>query len=78
MRKVYGPQTGIEWEMMDFSDLKKVKKAMKKNTKLVWIESPTNPTLKCTDIAGVSKICKENGAMLVFDNTFMSPVLQVS
>jgi len=76
VRKVYGPQTGIEWEMMDFSDLKKVKKAMKKNTKLVWIESPTNPTLKCTDIAGVSKICKENGAMLVFDNTFMSPVLQ--
>jgi len=76
VRKVYGPQTGIEWEMMDFSDLKKVRAAMKKNTKLVWIESPTNPTLKCTDIAGVSKICKDFGAMLVFDNTFMSPVLQ--
>ena len=62
--------------MIDFSDLKKVRKAFKKNTKMVWIESTTNPTLKCTDVAGVSKICKDKGAMLVVDNTFMSPVLQ--
>jgi cystathionine beta-lyase/cystathionine gamma-synthase len=42
---------------------------------MVWIESPTNPTLKVTDIAAVAKICKEKGALLVVDNTFMSPVL---
>lgn len=42
----------------------------------MWIESPTNPTLKCTDIAGVAKICKKHKIMLVIDNTFMSPVLQ--
>lgn len=64
--------------MVDMSDLEKVKEKFKKNTKIVWIESPTNPTLKCADIQGISKICKEKGALLVVDNTFMSPVLQVS
>lgn len=64
--------------MIDMTDLKKVKNAIKPNTKIVWIETPTNPTLKCTDIAGVAKICKEMGVMLAIDNTFMSPVLQVS
>jgi cystathionine beta-lyase/cystathionine gamma-synthase len=61
--------------MIDFSNLEDAKKAFKENTKMVWIESPTNPTLKCTDIAGVAKMCKEKGALLVIDNTFMSPVL---
>lgn len=64
--------------MIDFSDLKKVKEAIKENTKIVWIESPTNPTLKCTDIAAVAKLCHEKNALLVIDNTFMSPALQVS
>jgi cystathionine beta-lyase/cystathionine gamma-synthase len=62
--------------MIDFTDLKKVRNAFKPNTKMVWIESPTNPTLKVTDIAAVAKICKEKGALLVVDSTFMSPVLQ--
>lgn len=62
--------------MIDFSDLKKVKAAFKPNTKIVWLESPTNPTLKCSDISAIAKICKENDALLVVDNTFMSPVLQ--
>jgi cystathionine beta-lyase/cystathionine gamma-synthase len=61
--------------MCDFSDLKTVRGAFKKNTKIVWVESPTNPTLKCTDIAAVAKICKEKGALLCIDNTFMSPAL---
>ena len=43
---------------------------------MMWIESPTNPTLKCTDISEVSKICKKHEVFLVIDNTFMSPVLQ--
>lgn len=76
LRKVFTPFTGIEWDMIDFSDLNKVKAAIKKNTKIVWIESPTNPTLKCTDIAAVAKITKAAGALLVIDNTFQSPVLQ--
>jgi cystathionine beta-lyase/cystathionine gamma-synthase len=62
--------------MIDTTDLKNVSKALKKNTKIVLIESPTNPTLKCTDIEGIAKLCKANGSLLVVDNTFMSPVLQ--
>lgn len=61
--------------MIDFQDLAKARKHFKKNTKIVWIESVTNPMQKITDIAGVAKICKEFGALLVIDNTFMSPVL---
>lgn len=77
LRQCFSPQTEISWSMVDMSDLKKVKSAIQKNTKIVWIESPTNPTLKCTDIAEVAKICKERGVLLAIDNTFMSPVLQV-
>ena len=75
LRKVFSDQTAIAWDMIDFSDLKKVKDAIKENTKIVWIESPTNPTLKCTDIAAVAKLCHEKNALLVIDNTFMSPAL---
>lgn len=76
LRRIFTPNYGIEWDMIDMTDLKKVKAAFKKNTKMVWIESPTNPTLKCTDIQEVAKICKANGALCVVDNTFMSPALQ--
>ena len=76
LRNVFTPHTGIPWDMIDFTDLKKVRDAFKPNTRMVWIESPTNPTLKVTDIAAVAKICKGKGALLVVDNTFMSPVLQ--
>jgi len=57
------------------SDLAVVKKKLRKNTRLVWIESCTNPTLKCSDIAGIAKLCKANGTILGIDNTFMSPTL---
>lgn len=50
LRKVFGPQTGIPWDMIDFTDLKLVEKSFKPNTRFCWIESPTNPTLKCVDI----------------------------
>lgn len=49
---------------------------MKPNTKVVWAETPTNPTLKICDIAGIAKICKEKKALLVVDNTFLTPYLQ--
>ena len=44
--------------MVDFCDLKNVEAAFRPNTKLVWAESPTNPTLKCIDLIALSKICK--------------------
>jgi len=76
LRKVFCPQTGIEWDMVDMVDLNNFKSAFKKNTKMVWVESPTNPTLKCLDIEKIAAHCKKMGALLVVDNTFMSPALQ--
>lgn len=76
LRKIFSPNYQIDWTMTDMSDMRKVRAAMQKNTKIVWMESPTNPTLKCTDIAAVAKICHEFGALLCVDNTFMSPALQ--
>ena len=76
LRKILIPNAGIQLDLIDCTDLKKVEGAIKKNTKILWIESPTNPTLKCTDIAAIAKICKKHNVFLAIDNTFMSPVLQ--
>src|SRR5215469_16164746 len=67
---------GVEFSYVDTSDLAAVKKAMRWNTRLVWIETPTNPLMVLTDIAGVAKIAHAGGAELVVDNTFMSPYFQ--
>lgn len=53
-----------------------VEAAMQPNTKLVWLETPTNPTLKLCDIAAVAEVCKRRGALLAVDNTFMTPYFQ--
>ena len=70
------PNAGIQLDLIDCTNLKKIEGAIKKNTKIMWIESPTNPTLKCSDIAAIAKICKKHNVFLAIDNTFMSPVLQ--
>lgn len=67
---------GMQVDFVDMTDLKNLKNAFKKNTKLVWIETPTNPTLKTIDIAAVAKICKEKKVVSVVDNTFLSPYFQ--
>jgi cystathionine beta-lyase/cystathionine gamma-synthase len=67
---------GIEVEYVDTSDLKAVEAAMKPNTKLVHIETPSNPLMVLTDIAGVAKIAHAYGAEVSVDNTFLSPALQ--
>jgi cystathionine beta-lyase/cystathionine gamma-synthase len=67
---------GIEIEYVDTSNLALVEAAMKPNTKLVHIETPSNPLMVLTDIAGVSKIAHARGVEVSVDNTFMSPVLQ--
>jgi len=67
---------GIQIEYVDTSDLKAVAAAMKPNTKLVHIESPSNPLMILTDIAGVAKIAHAGGAEVSVDNTFLSPALQ--
>lgn len=54
LRKIFTPNWEMEWDMIDMQDVKKVKSAIKENTKMVWMESPSNPTLKVTDIAAVA------------------------
>ena len=67
---------GIEIEYVDTSDLKAVEAAMRPNTKLVHIETPSNPLMVLTDIARVAKIAHAVGAEVSVDNTFLSPALQ--
>src|SRR5881275_347492 len=67
---------GLEFSYVDTSDPRNVEKAMRRKTKYVWIETPTNPLMVMTDIAAVAKITHAGGAELVVDNTFMSPYFQ--
>ncbi|NQV73303.1 cystathionine gamma-synthase [bacterium] len=75
MRQVFGP-FGIESDFVDMSDLAGVKAAMKPNTKLVWIETPTNPMVRVVDIKALCDIAHAAGATAAVDNTFASPILQ--
>lgn len=63
----------IEFTVVDMSESKNVEKAIRPNTKLVWIESPSNPCLKIADIATIAKICSEKAILSAVDNTWASP-----
>jgi cystathionine beta-lyase/cystathionine gamma-synthase len=67
---------GIAFSYVDTSDLEAVERAMTPATKLIFIETPTNPVLRLTDIAGIAAIARDRGATLAVDNTFASPCLQ--
>ena len=67
---------GIKFSYVDTSDLRAVKSAITPETKLVFIETPTNPVLRLTDIAAVADLAHSKGAILAVDNTFASPCLQ--
>ncbi len=67
---------GMEFTYVDTSEAKNVEQAARKNTKYVWIETPTNPLMALTDIAEVAKVAHAAGAELIVDNTFMSPYFQ--
>jgi cystathionine beta-lyase/cystathionine gamma-synthase len=69
-------QWGLEFSFVDTSSITHVEQAIKSNTKMIYIETPTNPTMCVTDIAAVAKISAAQGATLVADNTFLSPYLQ--
>jgi methionine-gamma-lyase len=83
---VYGPSRlvleseyrrfGVASTWVDSSKLENVAAAMRPSTKMVYVESPANPTMKLTDIAACADIAHAHGALLVVDNTFASPVLQ--
>ncbi len=67
---------GVESTYVDGTNLSNFETKLSPGTKIVWVESPTNPLLKIVDIAGVAKIAHSHNALLVVDNTFMSPYLQ--
>lgn len=83
---VYGPTTtllntimkkyGVETTFVDTAKTDEVKKAIKSNTKVVYVETPGNPTLCISDLEEISKIAHQHKATVVVDNTFMSPALQ--
>ncbi len=67
---------GIEFSFINMTDLEKVKETIRPNTKMFWIETPTNPLLRVVDIKKLSDLAHENEALSVVDNTFASPYLQ--
>lgn len=67
---------GLTFTFVDLTDLEKARTAFRPETKLLWMESPTNPMLKILDIKALCKIAREKGARSVVDNTFMSPYFQ--
>ncbi len=67
---------GMTFTFMDLSDLKKVEAAIKPNTKMLWIESPTNPMLKIFDIQALADLARKHNILSIVDNTFMSPFFQ--
>jgi cystathionine gamma-lyase/cystathionine beta-lyase/cystathionine gamma-lyase/homocysteine desulfhydrase len=67
---------GVEFDLVDTTDATNLEQAFKSNTKMVFVETPTNPVMSVTDLAAVSEIAHARGARVVCDNTFMSPYLQ--
>ncbi|MGE5359952.1 MAG: trans-sulfuration enzyme family protein, partial [Bacteroidales bacterium] len=83
---VYGPSRGliekhfsrfgVEYTFVDTSDIENVRAAIRPNTKVVYLESPSNPAMLVTDICAVSELAHQHGCRVVVDNTFASPCLQ--
>lgn len=72
----YLPQWGIRTDFVDMADLGALAAALRPDTRLVWLETPSNPLLKVIDIASAARIAREAGALSVLDNTFATPALQ--
>ena len=73
--KVLAP-FGLEFTSVDMTSLDAVKGTLKPATRMIWVETPTNPYLRIADISGLGEIAKQSGSLLVADNTFATPYLQ--
>ncbi len=67
---------GVESSFVDSSDLANIERAIRPETKMIFVETPMNPSMKITDLRGAAEIAKRHGTLLVVDNTFASPFLQ--
>lgn len=74
--RLINEKNGIKISYVDTSDLEQVKAVIQENTKLIYVETPTNPMMQVTDIAAISEIAKEKGCLLAVDNTFLTPYFQ--
>jgi cystathionine gamma-lyase len=74
--KVRRRSAGLEFSFVDLSHAEALRKAIRPETRMVWVETPTNPLLKLTDLAAVAAIAREHRLLTVADNTFASPYLQ--
>lgn len=73
--KIY-KKFGLKFIFTDLRDISSVENLINENTKLIWVETPTNPMINVIDINGLSNICKSNNLLLAVDNTFSTPYLQ--
>ncbi|MBI2435714.1 MAG: PLP-dependent transferase [Candidatus Hydrogenedentes bacterium] len=67
---------GIDVDLVDLNDLDAIRGAIRPNTKLIWIETPTNPLMKVVDLAALAALARERGIQTICDNTFLSPYFQ--
>jgi cystathionine beta-lyase/cystathionine gamma-synthase len=67
---------GLEFSYVDTSEAKNVERLIRKNTRMVYVETPTNPMMRLSDLSAISEICRRKKVSLVVDNTFMSPYFQ--
>jgi methionine-gamma-lyase len=74
--EAFYPKYGVESTFVDCSDIENIKKSIRPNTKLLYLETPANPTLKLTDVEAASKLAHEHNIVVCVDNTFCSPYLQ--
>jgi len=74
--KVRKQSAGLEFTYVDLTDASRFEKAIKKNTRMVWIETPSNPLLKIIDLEAIAKIAREKKILSVSDNTFATPWIQ--
>ena len=75
-RDVVAESSNIKFSFIDMSNVASVEAQIQKDTKLIWLETPTNPLLKTTDIQAICKIAKKHNLLVAVDGTFMSPYLQ--
>jgi methionine-gamma-lyase len=83
---VYGPSRtvverefsrfGVQFDFVDTSDIEQIQRCLRPNTKVLFIETPANPTMTLTDIRACAALAREHGLILIVDNTFSSPILQ--
>ncbi len=74
--RTFGKRFGIEFEYVDARYAENVRSAIRENTKLIWLETPTNPLMKMCDIGEISEMAHENGIIVAVDNTFATPYFQ--